>query len=134
MGGPGSLRGCRYVYSSIHIERDWRQTYFPAARLIANPQRNVLRAAGRISHGGHWDTQNDAVLLNVERLFRESKCVQLALGIGNCASLETAERLDAQFRGNQVVLRSFAGVDVKAIADFQHDRKLEASAARYGID
>src|SRR5580658_4821521 len=134
------VRGLRSRTSGGHVERgiecksNRRQADFRAARLIAQLQRDVLRAKRGTGKRGYRKTQRDGVFVDVQRRFRKREGVQRAFGIRNLSQLKARGRFRAQVGGDQVVFRFFARVDVKARADFQDRRDLKLATAPDGVE
>jgi len=135
MRWAGTGGACRDGDRGIDIEGDGRETDFVAAGLVAQLERYVLGAERGVGLHGERHAENDFVLVHVERSLGEGEGAEFTLGVGDFAGgLETGGEIGAEIGGNEVVGGRLAGVDVEAVADFEHDGELEGAATRYGFE
>src|SRR6266404_8581808 len=133
--GTGIGDACSDGDRGIDIESDGREADFVVAGLVAQLERNMLRAEGSIGLGGERNAQDDFVLVDVERSLGKGEGAEFTLGVGDFAGgFETGGKIGAEVGGNEVVGGRLARVDVKAGPDSEHDGELEGAAAGDGFE
>jgi hypothetical protein len=93
----------------------------------------MLRAKRGGRERGKREPENHGVLVDVEGLFRKGERAEFPFGIGDFAHFESRGDVGLQIRGDKIVLRLFAGVDVEAGANFQDDGELKRTSAGHGV-
>ena len=78
--------------------------------------------------------QNHSVLVDVQGNFGEGEFFELALGIGNIAAVKAGGKRGFEIRGDEIVLRFFTSIDVKARANLHDHGDLERTAASGRIE
>src|SRR5258707_7308853 len=112
--GTGIGGACSDGDRGIDIESDGREADFVVAGLVAQLERNMLRAEGSIGLGGERNAQDDFILVHVERSLGEGEGAEFAFGVGDFAGgFETGGGLGAENRGDEAVRGWPARGDVK---------------------
>ena len=134
MRGAGICRSAGDGDRRVDVECDRRQADLVAAGLVAQLQRDVLEAQRSISERCERKAENNFVLINVQRSFREREGMQFSFGVRNIArGFEPGREIGAEIGGNKVVGGRLARIDVEAVADLCHHRELEGAAAGDGL-
>src|ERR1700674_2573253 len=120
--------------TGVHIQSDGRETNFGATRLISQLHGDLLGAERSVRERGERKAKNDSALVNVERLFGKSEGAEFSFGIRDFADFESGGNVGLQIGGDEIVFRFFAGVDVKAGANFQNDGKLKRTSTGHGFE
>jgi hypothetical protein len=125
MGWPRA--GCRGSNgkTDVHIQCDGRETDLGAAGLVAQLERDVLGTKRGGRERREREPKNYGVFVDIKGLFRKRERAEFPLGIGDFANFESRGDVGLQIRGDEIVLRLFAGVDVEAGANFQDDGELK---------
>ena len=135
MGGMGIGGICGNGELGVDVEGNRREADLVATGLVAEFEGDVLRAERSVGLGGEWDAEDDLVLVDIERRFRESKRFELTLGIGDFpGGFEAGGKIEAEVGGNQIFRGRLTGIDVEAGADFQHYGELEGAATGDGLE
>ncbi len=134
MRGAGIGRSAGDGDRRVDVECDRRQADLVAAGLVTQLQRDVLEAQRSISERCERKAENNFVLINVQRRFREREGMQFPFGVRNIArGFEPGRKIGAEFGGNKVVGGRLARIDVETVADLCHHRELEGTAAGDGL-
>src|SRR6266446_5423745 len=81
----GVSGACRDGDRDIDMEGDGREADFVAEGLVAQLERDVLRAEGSIGLRGERHAQNDFILVDVERSLGKGEGAEFAFGVGDFA-------------------------------------------------
>ena len=127
--------GCGdYVEGGVDFFGYRGEADFSAAGLVAELHGDMLGTQRGSGEDGERKEEGDAAGVDVELfIFGEGEVLERAFWIGDSAEFEAGGNFGAKIGGDQVVFGDFAGVDVKAGADFEDDGNLKGHAAGDGI-
>jgi hypothetical protein len=134
VGGFGGGGSGDYVEGGVDVFGYGGEADFSAAGLVAQLHWNVLGTEWRGGEDGERQEDGDVAGVDVELfVFGEGEGLQRAFRISHGSEFEARGNFGAEVGGDQVIFGDFAGVDVKAVADFEDYGNLEGHAARDGI-
>jgi hypothetical protein len=134
MGGLGGSGRGGDGEAGVHIQGDGREANFLAAGLITELEWDMLLAEWRGGERCERETENHGALVDVEGLLRKGERAEFSFGIRDLAHFESRGDVGLQIGGDEIVLRLFAGVDVKAGANFEDDGELKRASAGHGFE
>src|SRR5260370_40737414 len=82
VSGTGIGGACSDGDRGIDIESDGREADFVVAGLVAQLERNMLRAEGGIGLGGKRKAKDELILVHLERGIDKGEGAELAFGVG----------------------------------------------------